>query len=54
MSKKKTKTLLHGQTIYYADMNMMYVNCELSNNKKLNYKKTSFTYVRIYMLVSAQ
>ena len=38
--KKPTETLLQNQIvymyydIYYADMNMMYVNCKLSNNKK--------------------
>ena len=36
--KKKTETLLQNQTvymyIYYANMNMMYVNCKLSDNKK--------------------
>jgi len=35
---KRKKTLLHDQTVYiyisYVDMNMMYVNCQLGNNKK--------------------
>jgi hypothetical protein len=36
--KEGTKILLHDQTvyifIYYVDLHMMYVNCELGNNKK--------------------
>jgi hypothetical protein len=36
--KEKRKTLLHDQIIYiykfYVEMNMMYVNCYLGNNKK--------------------
>jgi hypothetical protein len=36
VKRKKRKILLHDQTvyiyIYYVDMNMMYVNCQLGNN----------------------
>lgn len=31
--------------IYYADMNMTYLNCKLNNNKKKNYQKISVMYL---------
>ena len=38
--------------MYYVDMNMMYVNCQLGNNEMKNYKKKiifQFIILEIYL-----
>ena len=56
MVKRKKEKLLHDQTVYiymyYVDMNMMYVNCQLGNNEMKNYKKKiifQFIILEIYL-----